>query len=162
MKQLSPEKPLRSKHTLILFHSEEEMPLPLPSPKDGATYTFRVPSGKQGGTVFHVEAVVSPAALQRGLSGRPLLPAGHGMLFVFPNVQRQSMWMPDMRFPLDIAWLDENFAVVHLTRNATPCPSRRECPSYGSEKPVKYAIEMGAGDAEAYGFRPGVLLSLSV
>ena len=137
------------------------MPLS-PSPRDGATYTFLVPSGKQGGTVFHVEAVVSSAALQQGLSGRPALAAGHGMLFVFPNVQRHSMWMPDMQFPLDIVWLDENFTVVHLTRNATPCPNRRECPSYGSEKPAKYAIEMKAGDAAAYGFRTGGVLTLLV
>lgn len=71
------------------------------------------------------------------------------------------MWMPEMQFPLDIAWLDESFVVAHVTRNAAPCPNRRECPSYGSEKPAKYAIEMRAGDAEAYGFRPGVGLTLS-
>jgi uncharacterized membrane protein (UPF0127 family) len=163
VKQLSPENPLRSKHTLILFHSEEEMQPPsLASARDGSAYTFLVPSGKQGGTVFHVETVVSPAALQKGLSGRPVLAAGHGMLFVFPSIQRHSMWMPEMQFPLDIAWLDDKFVVVHVTRNASPCPNRRECPSYGSEKPAKYAIEMKAGDAAAYGFRPGVSLSVSL
>lgn len=140
--------------------------------KDGDTFTFLVPAtgpavaqGKRSSTTlnarqFRVETVVSPAALERGLSGRPPLPTGHGMLFIFPRLDRHTMWMPEMRFPLDIVWLDENLGVVHITRGAQPCPNRRECPSYGSEKMAKYAIEMTAGEAAAYGFRIGTQLSL--
>lgn len=118
--------------------------------KDRDVFTLRV--GKGSRTTFKVEIVVSPAAIVQGLSGRPKLDEGAGMLFVFPNVSRQSMWMIEMRFPLDIVWLDEYLNIVHITYGCDPCPNANQCPSYSSVKRVKYAIEMTAGAAAAYGF----------
>jgi uncharacterized membrane protein (UPF0127 family) len=118
--------------------------------KDGDKFTLRL--GKGSKTTFQIEVVISPAAIVQGLSGRPSLKEGTGMLFVFPNISRQSMWMIEMKFPLDIVWLDENFMVVHITYNTPPCPNAQNCPSYSSVRRVKYAIEMTAGQAEAYGF----------
>lgn len=127
--------------------------------KDGDKFTLQIHTKPKRRT-FQVEAVVSPAALQKGLSGRPKLPSGKGMFFVFPSLDRHSMWMPDMLFALDIVWLDENMMVVHRNLGAAPCASRAKCPNYLSEKMAKYAIEMPAGDAEAYGFAVGTQVSL--
>jgi uncharacterized membrane protein (UPF0127 family) len=123
--------------------------------RDGDKYTLRL-----GNTyaLFRVEVAVTPEALAQGLSGRAKLDPGHGMLFIFPELKQQSMWMPDMRFPLDIVWLDENMTVVHITENAPPCPSRAQCPAYGSKFMAKYAIEMTAGQARSYGFTEGIAL----
>jgi len=121
--------------------------------KDGDTYTLRV--GKGSRTTFQVESVVSGPKKQRGLSGRAQLPSGHGMLFLFDSLSRQSMWMIEMKFPLDIVWLDENFTVVHISYNCEPCKSAAECPSYSSKFRVKYAIEMTAGEANSNGFAVG-------
>jgi uncharacterized membrane protein (UPF0127 family) len=120
------------------------------SVKDGDTYRLNV-----GGRVFTVSVVVSPEARRQGLSGKPQLPSGTGVLFVFETLSYQSMWMPDMKFPLDIVWLDENFHIVNITYNATPCASRDDCPSYSSAHLVKYAIEMTAGEANKYRFFHG-------
>jgi uncharacterized membrane protein (UPF0127 family) len=119
--------------------------------KDGDIFTLRL--GKGSRTTFQVEVVISPEAIIKGLSGRPSLKEGAGMLFVFPNISRQSMWMIEMKFPLDIVWLDENLSVVHITYNTPPCPNAENCPSYSSVRRVKYAIEMTAGQAETYGFK---------
>ena len=125
--------------------------------KDGDRYTLIL--GSTGNT-FEVEAVVSPQALQRGLSGRTWLHSGTGMLFIFPVLTLQSMWMPDMRFPLDIVWLDENLSVVHITYGLQPCVVKTDCPSSSSKYEAKYAIEMPQGDAAKYGFRNGMSLSV--
>lgn len=125
---------------------------------DGDRYMLRV--GKGSRTLFSVETVVSEAARVQGLSGRPSLPEGHGMLFIFDMLSRQGMWMHKMKFPLDIVWLDEQLTVVHITRDAPPCASVANCPTYSSVKRVKYAIEMRAGEADAYGFREGLALSV--
>jgi len=77
------------------------------------------------------------------------------MLFIFESVAKQGMWMIEMRFPLDIVWLDENMTVVHITRDAAPCQNSSQCPSYSSVYRVKYAIEMTAGEANTYGFAVG-------
>lgn len=126
--------------------------------KDGATFKLRV--GKGSRTTFTVECVVSDQARKQGLSGRASLPAGHGMLFLFDHISRQGMWMIEMKFPLDIVWLDEHMTVVHITRNAPPCQSAANCPSYSSRYKVKYAIEMTAGEADRNGFSLGKILSV--
>lgn len=126
--------------------------------KDGDKY--RLVLGSTGNT-FQVESVVSPQALQRGLSGRKSLPSGTGMLFIFPVLTLQSMWMPDMRFPLDIVWLDENLSVVNITYGLQPCLVKTDCPSSSSEYEAKYAIEMLEGDATKYGFKNGMNLSVA-
>jgi len=125
------------------------------SVKDGDTYKLKV-----GGRVFTVSVVVSPEARRRGLSGKPELPTGTGVLFIFETLSYQSMWMPDMKFPLDIVWLDENLNVVNITYNATPCASVDDCPSYSSVNLVKYAIEMVAGEANKYAFSEGEALKI--
>jgi uncharacterized membrane protein (UPF0127 family) len=55
----------------------------------------------------------------RGLSGRPGLKPGTGMLFVYDRPQPIGIWMKDMRFSLDILWIREG-RVVHIERNAPP------------------------------------------
>jgi uncharacterized membrane protein (UPF0127 family) len=125
---------------------------------DGKIYTLRV--GKGSRTTFRVETVVSEPARRQGLSGRPPLESGTGMLFIFDTLARQSMWMIEMKFPLDIVWLDENMTIVFCTYSAEPCKSREDCPSYSSRFRVKYAIEMKAGEAEKFGFDVGKQLSI--
>jgi len=125
--------------------------------KDGDTYILNIGST---GKTFKVETVVSPPALQRGLSGRPSLASGTGMLFIFQALSKQSMWMPDMRFPLDIVWLDENLSVVSITYGLQPCKTTADCPSSSSIYSAKYAIEMPQGDAAKYGFRDGLSLTV--
>lgn len=125
------------------------------SVKDGDKYTLRV-----GDRAFIVTVVISPEARRRGLSGKPELRTGTGLLFIFDTLSYQSMWMPDMKFPLDIVWLDENLNIVNITYNATPCESADDCPSYYSVNLVKYAIEMVAGEASKYGFYEGLPLKI--
>jgi uncharacterized membrane protein (UPF0127 family) len=107
-----------------------------------------------------VEIVASPDAIIKGLSGREPLPSGHGMLFVFPEISRQSMWMPEMKFPLDIIWLDETLTVVHINYDCKPCKSRSDCTNYSSVYQVKYAIEFKADDADVYGLSVGTQLTV--
>ena len=122
------------------------------SVKDGDTYKLKI-EGRTGH--FNVSTVISPQARSKGLSGHPGLPTGTGLLFIFDTLSYQSMWMPDMKFALDIVWLDEQFTIVNITFNARPCETRDDCRSYSSVNLVKYAIEMTAGDAAKYGFSVG-------
>ena len=126
---------------------------------DGDIVVLRV--GPRGSPyTIRVEVAASPEAIVKGLSGRPSLPKGTGLFFVFPEWAPQSMWMKGMHFPLDIIWLDEQLAVTAITEGAAPCQPSGPCQSYPSGYSVKYAIEMNAGDAATYGFRQGVQLAV--
>jgi uncharacterized membrane protein (UPF0127 family) len=125
--------------------------------RDGDRYTLQLGTTPK---LFQVETVTSEKALQAGLSFRDPLPDGHGMLFVFPDFKVRSMWMPDMKFALDVVWLDDQLRVTHVNYHCPPCPSRDACPPYSSNLPAAYAIEMKAGEAEVLGFVTGVQLSV--
>jgi uncharacterized membrane protein (UPF0127 family) len=127
--------------------------------KDGDIYILNLGTT---GITFRVECVVSPQALQKGLSGRQSLASGTGMFFVFHSLAIQTMWMPEMKFPLDIVWLDETLSVIHISYGLQPCTSRQNCPRISSQYDAKYAIEMPKGDATKYGFTEGMNLSVAI
>lgn len=66
-----------------------------------------------------VELARTPEQHIRGLSGRPGLKSGQGMLFVYDRPQPVSIWMKDMRFPLDIVWIRDG-RIVKIEKNAPP------------------------------------------
>ena len=66
-----------------------------------------------------VELARSVQEKMHGLSGRPTLKAGHGMLFVYEQSQPIGIWMKDMRFALDILWIRDN-RIVHMEQHAPP------------------------------------------
>lgn len=97
-----------------------------------------------GGREFVVEIVRTPRALERGLSGRDMLPSGQGMLFALPKPDYHGVWMKDMRFPLDILWLDEDEQVVSVVRNAKP----DSYPTiFTPPVPAASVLEINAGEA---------------
>lgn len=126
--------------------------------RDGHIYRLLLSST---GKLFQVECVVSPPALKQGLSRRPSLEKGTGMLFIFDTLDRHTMWMPDMNFPLDVVWLDETLSVCNISYGLQPCVKGSECPSISSVYMSKYAIEMNAGEAAIYGFMNGTQLTVS-
>ncbi len=96
----------------------------------------------------------------QGLSGRESMATGEGMLFIFPTLTTRSMWMPEMRFAIDVVWLDEYLNVTGVSPALQPCASRQACPSTPSPGAIKYAIEMAAGQAAALGLRSGARVTL--
>lgn len=108
---------------------------------------------------FLVEVARTPQELSTGLSNRKSLPPRQGMLFIFPKVGLQSMWMPSMNFSLDIVWLDANKTIVKIDTNVSPCSGNKNCKNYSSIYPVLYAIELNAGDASLIGLSVGKALS---
>jgi len=65
------------------------------------------------------------------------------------------MWMNNMRFPLDIVWLDGALKIVSIRKDVQPCISAAECPNISSIYKAQHAIELAAGDADALGLSPG-------
>jgi uncharacterized membrane protein (UPF0127 family) len=74
-----------------------------------------------GDMSFMVEFATSTVAQARGLSGRPSLAEGAGMIFPFKNPGIQSFWMKDMNFPIDMIWIGGN-KVLGFAENAEPQP----------------------------------------
>lgn len=91
-----------------------------------------------------VRAVVadSPRERERGLSGRERLAPDEGMLFAYDTPTRPAVWMKDMRFALDLIWIDENMAVIGVTPDVAP---ETYPAAFSPSRPVKYFLEVNAG-----------------
>ncbi len=94
---------------------------------------------------FSIEIANTESAREKGLSGRDSLPEGAGMFFVFDSEQPLGFWMPDMKFPIDMIFLDSAYKIVDINENAQPCETREQCPTFVSKKPAKYVLEVNAG-----------------
>ena len=79
-----------------------------------------------------------------GLGKRTSLKKGWGMLFVFEKRKHHRFWMKDMRFPLDIIWLD-NHRIVHIIHNAKPANSTDNPEVITSPLPANFVLEIAAG-----------------
>ena len=119
-------------------------------PKNIAGKEVKVKIGIQE---WHVELTKNDWTRAMGLSGRKFLGENDGMLFVFnrPNVQR--FWMRDMKFPLDIIWIDNN-KVVGVAENLPPA-SFNSLKTYASPVPVRFVLEVNAGSAQKFGINVG-------
>lgn len=84
---------------------------------------------------------------KKGLSGQGSLPITSGLLFVFDNSALYPFWMKDMRFAIDIIWIDENKKIVHIVQNAAPEPGLDddELTLYTPPVVAKYVLEINAG-----------------
>ena len=91
----------------------------------------------------------------KGLSGQQELEENQAMLFVFDNNAQHSIWMKDMRIPIDVIWLDEKKKVVHVEHDVWPDSEPHE--TYVPPKPARYIIEVTAGEAKKAGIKVGAL-----
>ena len=97
---------------------------------------------------FLVELARTPEQWVKGLSGRNLLPGRHGLLFIYPSSEPRSFWMRDMVFPIDIVFIDDSSTVARVERNAVPMRPGEEKTLYHSGVPIKYALELNAGESD--------------
>ena len=108
-----------------------------------------------------VEIADDDAERARGLMFRDALGRGQGMLFVFPDEQPRSFWMMNTRIPLDILYFDSERRLVSASQRTPPCRSSQRCPSYPSDGPARYVLELDAGQASALGVQRGDELRFS-
>lgn len=122
---------------------------PAPADEDGAG----VPEHAWvlfGADTVRAEVARTEAARARGLMLRDRVPAGTGMLFVFPESEIQGVWMKDTLVPLDAAFMDEDRIITQIERLEPGDETVRY-----SEVPVAYVLEVPRGWLGAHGIEVG-------
>lgn len=110
---------------------------------------------------FHVTIAQSKAQRERGLSGRSVLAENEGMLFLFPSEDIYSFWMPDMHFPLDIIWINQN-KIVEIARLQAPSADHPTPESYTPSQKADRVVELNAGSTEKFDLHVGDAFSPAV
>lgn len=113
---------------------------------------------------FQVEVARTDAELEKGLMYRKSMPVDHGMLFVFKDDAVRTFWMKNTLIPLDMIFTDANGKITTILTNVPPCTlpedQSRNCPTYPSQKPSRYVLELNAGVSEQLGLHDGDTLFL--
>ncbi|MDE2027524.1 MAG: DUF192 domain-containing protein [Candidatus Omnitrophica bacterium] len=101
-----------------------------------------------------VEVVSKQVDMERGLMYRTGLAPKAGMLFIFASEGRQSFWMQNMRFNLDILWIDSRRRIVYIGRGIPACRTD-SCPVYTPDEPARYVLEVNSGFSDAHHWKEG-------
>lgn len=151
---------------LILFGGSYSSTVFLDQNKDASNQasikqTVNIISGS-----LNVQAEIPTSANSRkkGLSDRDSLPIDQGMLFVFDSSANHTFWMKDMKFAIDIIWIDEDKKIVHIAENISPEPDKQdaELTRYSSPTPSKFVLELNAGLTKLNNLKVGDLVDFTL
>jgi uncharacterized membrane protein (UPF0127 family) len=98
---------------------------------------------------------VTPEEQSKGLSIKEDLQENEGMIFPYKESKVLAFWMKDMKFPIDILWLDSDKRVVHIEKNLQPCNPFLPCPSFSPDTKAQYVLETVAGLSDRKGIKIG-------
>lgn len=100
---------------------------------------------------FKIWTADTPARDEQGLMFVRSMDLHAGMLFVFPNNPRVTMWMKNTYIPLDMLFMNKRGIIEYIVANATPLSEAIIAPP-GPEYAV---LELNGGACERLGIKVG-------
>lgn len=119
--------------------------------------TLPVTRVEVSGHAFSAEVADEDPERMRGLMFRDRMGDDEAMVFVFESELPLSFWMKNTRIALDMLYFDGTGALVSIQHDVPPCRTAA-CPSFPSEGPARYVLELNAGRARALGIGHGARL----
>lgn len=108
---------------------------------------------------FNLLLARSDEEKQVGLSNKASLDKNTGMLFVFDKPDYYSFWMRNMKFPIDIIYLNGD-KVVTVHKNVPPASENTTPTIYKPSEPADKVLEITAGLADEFGIEKGDLVKI--
>jgi uncharacterized membrane protein (UPF0127 family) len=108
------------------------------------------------------DLALTPDQQTKGLAVKDNLKENEGMLFVFASEGINSFWMKDMKFPIDIIWMNSNRTVIHIEHSLKPCPSILDCPTYSPSTNSNYVLEAVSGFAAKHQVVNGTMMDFEL
>jgi uncharacterized membrane protein (UPF0127 family) len=112
------------------------------------------PETKDTLKALKIEFADTESKRQFGMMYRKQMDPETGMLFLMEYKRPQSFYMRNTYVPLDIIYIDDDFTVVSIQRNAEPLNTK----SLPSEGPALYVLEVFGGEAEKIGIDKGTII----
>ena len=86
---------------------------------------------------------------------REKLEKNEGMLFPYENEAIRAFWMKNMKFPIDIIYINQD-TIATIKNNVQPPKNTKENPIiYAPTEPSDKVLEIKAGLSKKYGFKNG-------
>jgi uncharacterized membrane protein (UPF0127 family) len=103
---------------------------------------------------LQIEFADTQRKIQYGMMYRKQMDPATGMLFLMDQRRPQSFFMKNTYVPLDIIFIDEDFSVVSIQKNAEPLNTK----SLPSEGPALYVLEIYGGESDKIGIDKGTII----
>jgi uncharacterized protein len=142
-------------------NNPQELVMGLASPNSSSGSGYRQVNVTINGIELVADLAETNEQRTKGLSVKDALAEKEAMLFVFDTAQEHPFWMKDMKFPIDIIWMDSNKIVVHVEHNLQPCSFDGFCQTYKPNKDALYVIETMAGFAKDHNIVEGTRFDFS-
>ncbi|MFM2414745.1 MAG: hypothetical protein RI911_438 [Candidatus Parcubacteria bacterium] len=104
------------------------------------------------GTPFRVHLLTTEFQRVKGLSGKETIEPNEGMFFVFEKDGEWGIWMKDMKFSIDVIWIDVDGTIVHIEPYVHPDTYPRV---FTNTTPARYVLEVAAGTVDSYNIEVG-------
>ena len=114
------------------------------------------------GFELNADVPITSELMAKGLAVKNQLKENEAMLFIFEDSAKHSFWMKDMKFPIDIIWLDSDGKVVHIEQNLQPCVPVLICTSYSPDIDSQYVLETVAGFTQRYNVNVGTNIDIEL
>ncbi|HZE87321.1 MAG TPA: DUF192 domain-containing protein [Methylomirabilota bacterium] len=120
-------------------------------------YSALKPNGSVtiGTHTFDVEVVKSSKDEEIGLTKYRSIKEAQGMLFFFTQPSSPTFWMKNMKFPIDIIFINNNTIVSFVQNVPAQLPTTQNPPLYQPEGASNYVLEINAGLVKKYNIKKG-------
>lgn len=108
---------------------------------------------------FSVFVAKSDIEKQVGLSSKEKIAESQGMLFLFDKPDYYSFWMKEMKFPIDIIYIDNN-KVTTVISNVKPPSKPEDLTIYQPKAKSDMVLEVNAGLAQKYNIKEGTTIKI--
>lgn len=95
-----------------------------------------------------------------GLSEKKSLPENSGMLFIFEKPDYYSFWMKEMKFSIDIVFINKNRIVTVYHDLKPPQTPEESLPIYKPDEPADMVLEINSGLAQKYNLKKSAEVKL--
>lgn len=113
----------------------------------------KTPVAKINGHTFNLYLAQTSQEQSIGLAKFNKIEQNQAMLFLFDKSDNYSFWMKDMKFPIDIIFIQDNKVVDVF--NKVPVSPNENLPIYTTKTKANKVLEINAGLAKNYGIKIG-------
>jgi len=110
-----------------------------------------------GENTYWLEVARTKEEMEKGLGGRTSLSKNSGVLLAGPVDSEIGIWMKDMRFDIDVLWVNHEDKIVYIVHSMRPDSFPRVYQN-PPESLADYVIELAAGEAMRSGVKLGDII----
>jgi hypothetical protein len=110
---------------------------------------------------YYVDVARTQIEQGKGLAIYEGIPQDKGMIFPFSSPDYYTFWMKDMRFPIDIIYINRNKIVDIFNSVPAPKSENQMLPIYRPKEKADMVLEINAGQSKKYNFKIGDVIKIN-